>query len=238
MHLSNLLKEANAYDNANFPGSGDLVKEGHVRHGSIYLVGLGYQLSQHGLVNLAVEMLRNEIKGKQEVGIATISQRQLFKCLASLYMTVGAYQDAEDAIKQAGIVWQLRGRRLRPFYRDSTKVHLAAILNVQGRGDEAAKVLEAFPFLLRNPNGKEPFWLLKRFPRNRNPDARRTLARVLLQNDSLDVVLKLDLESDAWDALKIYAGDQYSVTAMLQILAELGSALLAKDRVNDATKIY
>ena len=238
MHLSKLLKEANAYDDANFPGSGDLVKEGHVRYGSIYLVDLGNQISQHGLVNLAVEMLRNEIKGKQEVGIATRSQRELFRCLASIYMTVGAYQDAEDAMKQAGTVWQPRGRRLRPFYRDHTKVRLAVTLNAQGRGDEAAKVLEAFPFLLRNPNGKEPFWLLKRFPRNRNPEARRTLARILLQNDRLDEVLKLDLEADARDALKIFAGDQHSVTAMLQILAELGFALLAKDRVDDAAKIH
>lgn len=236
-HLSKLLKEANAFDDADFPGSGDLVKEGHVRYGSIYLVDLGDQLSQHGLVNVAVEMLRNEIKGKQEVGIATRSQRNIFRCLASVYMTVGAYQDAEDAMKQAGTVWQPRGRRLRPFYRDQTKVHLAVILNAQGRGDEAAKVLEAFPFLLRNPNSKEPFWLLKEFPKNRNPEARRTLARSLLQNDRLDEILKLDLEADARDVLEIYASDQYSVTTILQILAELGFALLTKDRVDDAAKI-
>lgn len=142
-------------------------------------------------------------------------------------MTVGAYQDAEDAMKQAGTVWQPRGRRLRPFYRDQTKVHLAVILNAQGRGDEAAKVLEAF-LLLRNPNSKEPFWLLKEFPKNRNPEARRTLARSLLQNDRLDEILKLDLEADARDVLEIYASDQYSVTTILQILAELGFALLTK----------
>ena len=238
MHLSKLLKEANAYDDADFPGSGDLVKEGHVRYGSIYLADLGNQLSQHGLVNLAVKMLRDEIKGKQEVGIASRSQRGLFRCLASVYMNAGAYQDAEDAMKQAGIVWQPRGRRLRPFYRDQGKVRLAAILNAQGRGDEATKVLEAFPFLLRNPNAKEPFWLLKRFPRNRNPEARRTLARILLQNERIDEVLKLDLEADARDSLEIYANDQYSVTAMLEIMAELGFALLTKDRVDDAAKIH
>ena len=236
--LLRLLKEADAYDSTGLPGWTSFFKEGHLRLGSTYLVDLGKQLSLDGLVNVAVERLRDEIQGKEQAGIAKWSQRALLKCLASVFMTVGAYEDVEDALRQAGTVWQSSRRHFRPFYTDQINVRLAIALNAQGKGDEAIKTLKTLRFLLRNPNGKEPFWLLKSFPNNRNPKARRALASMLLQNGRLDEVLKLDLAADAKDALKIFASDQYSIRTILDNLARLGNALFANDRFDEAVEIH
>ncbi len=45
MYFPKVLKDVNALDDANFSRSGDMVKEGHIRYGSIYPIELGAQIA-------------------------------------------------------------------------------------------------------------------------------------------------------------------------------------------------
>ena len=240
-HLSKLLKEADFYDGRSDPSGEDIyfVKGSHTRYRESYSSSLATQITREGVARPAIELLQAEIKGKQEIGIAPPSQHILYNCLASIFKELGAFEDAEYATKQCFRIVRESGWLSRLFGNHTAESELAQVLYAQGRVHEAINVLkDNFPFLLRNPNGKYPFWLLRRSPGNRNPKARLLLAKYLLETERLDEVLSMDIGFDTQDTLKFFANDHVNVRANLVLMANLGEALLARGQVDEAVRTY
>lgn len=240
-HLSKLLKEAKIYDNRGDPSGEEIyfVKGSHMRYRNSYSSNLATQIAMEGVAGPAIELLLAEVKGKQEIGIAQVSQVALYDSLASVFEKVGAFEDAEYARKQCCTIMEENNWLSRLFETHIAEANLAHVLYAQGRGHEAINVLKAhFPFLLRNPNGKHPFWLLRRYPTNRDPRARLLLVKFLLERERLDEVLSMDLAFDTRDSLGMFANDHANVRANLVFMAKLGEALLARGRVDDAVKLH
>ena len=240
-HLSNLLKETSIYDNRSDPSGEEeyFVKGSHMRYRNSYSSSLATQIATEGVARPAIDLLRAEIKGKQEIGIARVSQYTLYDSLASILEKVGAFEEAEYARKQCCIIRRESNWLSRLFEAHVAEADLARVLHAQGRGNEAISVLKTgFPFLLRNPNGKHPFWLLRRKPWNRDPGMRLLLVKFLLESERLDEVLSMDLGFDTRDSSDMFANDHANVRANLVFMGKLGEALLARGRVDDAVKLH
>ena len=173
-----------------------------------------YQTEDLGLLPKALVRYQDETHGK------TILQNQdlhslgfLLGTLGDIYMAYCLFDLAADSYREAakkdfvrsmrkGLVAKVSDLSLISDQRQKTFVlPLAIALNAQGKEAEAIVALKSIKPLSNNPNGKESFWFSRDFTENRNIAGRGLLVHLLLKQQLLDEVTRLDIVNDLRDSL-------------------------------------
>lgn len=173
-----------------------------------------YQTVNLRLLPKALIRYQDETQGKTNLQNQDLhSLGFLLGTLGDIYMAYCLFDLAADSYREAakkdflrsmrkGFVAKISDLSLIGDQRQNIFVFSFAVaLNAQGKEAEATIAFKSIKPLSNNPNGKESFWFSKDFTENRNIAGRGLLAQMLLKQQMLHEVTRLDIVNDLRDCL-------------------------------------
>lgn len=199
------------------------------------------------LDSAAILRYQKEIDGREESRVGLRSVVLLQEALGDEYFLHQDYELAEYHYKKAMSTDRERNphksiRTMLALVNYDRHYHhanrLALALDGQGKEKEAIQALETTKTLRNNPNGRETIRFFQRpSVENRDFKARYLLADLLIRQQELDQVLKLDLHSDFKDALKFRDKDSIEVSEISKNIATLAQSLFKQGRRYEAANL-